>query len=94
MYNLELGKAMRSVSVFEGVRVHGITSSSSQETAASVTVIAVFGETRVKLFSFSFDNDSGIPQLKLIHLLPKFGHWVLDVCFLKVRDSPYFDFRK
>ncbi|KAK7284533.1 hypothetical protein RJT34_19280 [Clitoria ternatea] len=80
LYNLEQGKIVRSFPVFEGVRVHGIT---SQETTASVTVIAVFGETRVKLFCFSFDNVSGDPKLTLIHLLPKFGHWVLDVCFLK-----------
>ncbi|KAK7337576.1 hypothetical protein VNO77_18158 [Canavalia gladiata] len=77
-YNLELGEIRRSFSVFEGVRVHGITSCFPQE-----TVIAVFGETRVKLFSFSFDDVSESPQLTLIHLLPKFGHWVLDVCFLK-----------
>ncbi|KAK2364819.1 notchless protein [Trifolium repens] len=77
LYDLELGKIMRSFSVFDGVRVHGITSSSE-------SVIAVFGEKRVKLFSFSFENDdSGRPLLTLIHLLPKFGHWVLDVCFIK-----------
>ncbi|XP_027351575.1 uncharacterized protein LOC113862665 isoform X2 [Abrus precatorius] len=83
LYNLELVKIVKSFSVFEGVRVHGIVSSSPQETNASVTVIAVFGETRVKLFSFAFDRVSKSPQLTLIHLLPKFGHWVLDVCFLK-----------
>ncbi|KAJ1412523.1 WD40/YVTN repeat-like-containing domain superfamily [Sesbania bispinosa] len=84
VYNLELGKFMRSFSIFEGVRVHGITSSSLQETTASATdVIAVFGETRVKLCSFSFDNVSCSPQLTLIHLLPKLGHWVLDICFIK-----------
>jgi hypothetical protein len=72
---------MRSFSVFDGVRVHGITSSSE-------SVIAVFGEKRVKLFSFSFENDdSGRPLLTLIHLLPKFGHWVLDVCFIKVNNT-------
>lgn len=76
VYDLEVGKIMRSYSVFEGIRVHGITSSFLQ-----ATLIAVFGETRVKLFNFSFDT---VPQLTLIHLLPKFGHWVLDVCFLKV----------
>ncbi|XP_061366242.1 uncharacterized protein LOC133309475 [Gastrolobium bilobum] len=83
LYNLELVKIVRSFSVFEGIRVHGITSSFPQEAASSVTVICVFGETRVKLFTFSFDNVSGSPELTLIHLLPKFGHWVLDVCFLE-----------
>ncbi|OIW17447.1 hypothetical protein TanjilG_22559 [Lupinus angustifolius] len=75
VYDLDEGKVMRSFSVFQGIRVHGITSSFLQP-----SLIAVFGETRVKLFSFSFDT---VPHLTLIHLLPKFGHWVLDVCFLK-----------
>ncbi|TKY61668.1 WD repeat-containing protein 6 [Spatholobus suberectus] len=78
VYDLELSKRIRSFSVFEGVRVHGIASSFPQE-----TLIAVFGETRVKLFSFAFDSVSGSAELTLVHLLPKFGHWVLDVCFLK-----------
>ncbi|KAK7397007.1 hypothetical protein VNO78_18171 [Psophocarpus tetragonolobus] len=78
VYDLELSKRIRSFSVFEGVRVHGIASSFPQD-----TLIAVFGETRVKLFSFKFDSVSGSVELTLVHLLPKFGHWVLDVCFLK-----------
>ncbi|RDX94301.1 WD repeat-containing protein 6, partial [Mucuna pruriens] len=78
VYNLELSKRISSFSVFEGVRVHGIASSFAQE-----TVIAVFGETRVKLFSFAFDSVSGSAELTLVHLLPKFAHWVLDVCFLE-----------
>lgn len=90
MYDLELGKIMKSFSVFDGVRVHGIASNSA---TSSVTVITVFGETRVKLFSFSFDSDSGSPQLTLIHLLPKFSHWVLDVCFLEVSTTHYISFQ-
>ncbi|KAH1079034.1 hypothetical protein AAZX31_19G206700 [Glycine max] len=78
LYDLELSKRVRSFSVFEGVRVHGIASSFPQE-----NVIAVFGETRVKLFSFAFDSASRSPELTFVHLLPKFGHWVLDVSFLK-----------
>nr|KYP71742.1 WD repeat-containing protein 6 [Cajanus cajan] len=78
VYNLELSNRIRSFSVFEGVRVHGIASSFPQD-----TVVAVFGETRVKLLSFAFDSVSASAELTLIHLLPKFGHWVLDVCFLK-----------
>lgn len=87
LYDLELGKIIKSFSVFEGIRVHGITSSSEH-------VIAVFGEKRVKLFSISFENnDYEMPHLMLIHLLPKFGHWVLDVCFLKVNNAhSYFEF--
>lgn len=77
LYDLEFGKIMKSFSVFDGIRVHGIASSSE-------FVIVVFGEKRVKMFRFSFKNDDfESPQLTLIHLLPKFGHWVLDVCFLK-----------
>ncbi|XP_014496090.1 uncharacterized protein LOC106757805 isoform X1 [Vigna radiata var. radiata] len=78
VYDLELSKRIRSFSVFEGVRVHGIASSFPRG-----TMIAVFGETRVKLFSFEFDAVSGSAELTLAHLLPKFGHWVLDVCFLE-----------
>ncbi|KAL5060747.1 hypothetical protein RYX36_032351 [Vicia faba] len=77
LYELEFGKIMKSYSVFDGVRVHGISSSAE-------SVIAVFGEKRVKLFSFSFENgDTGSSELRLIHLLPKFSHWILDVCFLR-----------
>lgn len=96
IYDLELGKMIGSFTVFDGIRVHGITSSfvcSSQESSATefASEIAIFGERRVKVFSFSFDTVSGYPnesgsrpQMTLLHLLPKFGHWVLDVCFLKV----------
>ncbi|KAH1198854.1 hypothetical protein GmHk_18G052348 [Glycine max] len=78
VYNLELSKRIIFFSVFEGVRVHRIASSFPQG-----NVIAVFGEMRVKLFSIVFDSISQSPELTLIHLLPKFGHSVLDVCFLK-----------
>ncbi|XP_015968834.1 uncharacterized protein LOC107492340 [Arachis duranensis] len=78
LYDLELAKILRSFSVFQGIRVHGIAT--SQDTLHSV--VAVFGETRLKLFSFSYDAVSESPQLNLIQLLPKFPHWVLDVCFL------------
>lgn len=82
VYDLELSKRIKSFSVFEGVRVHGIASSFPRG-----TMIAVFGETRVKLFSFEFDGVSGSAELTLAHLLPKFGHWVLDVCFLEVSEN-------
>lgn len=84
VYNLELSKRIIFFSVFEGVRVHRIASSFPQG-----NVIAVFGEMRVKLFSIVFDSISQSPELTLIHLLPKFGHSVLDVCFLKVSESEY-----
>ncbi|XP_028791484.1 uncharacterized protein LOC114747332 [Neltuma alba] len=94
-YNLELEKMVRSFTVFDGIRVHGLASgvmSSTQQTSAIefATKIAVYGERRVKVYSFSVDTVSGYsnksgfrPQMTLFHTLPKFSHWVLDVCFLK-----------
>lgn len=95
IYDLELGKMITSFTVFDGIRVHGITSSvvsSTQQYSAAnfASKISVYGERRVKVFSFNYDisgypNSSGSrPQMTLIHLLPKFSHWVLDVCFLEV----------
>lgn len=53
--------------------------------------IAVFGERRVKIFKlcidveFRFqDHPEEFIRLTLLQSLPKFSHWVLDVCFLKV----------
>ncbi|OVA13542.1 WD40 repeat [Macleaya cordata] len=52
--------------------------------------IVVFGERKVKLFRLHFEmalecqNQLKVcAELSLIQLLPKFNHWVLDVCFLK-----------
>ncbi|KAK4273317.1 hypothetical protein QN277_021743 [Acacia crassicarpa] len=89
-YNLEVEKMIRSFTVLDGIRVHGLASgvmSSTLDTSAIIkysTKIAVYGERRVKLYSFSVDTAPGSrPQLTLVHMLPKFNHWVLDVCFLK-----------
>ncbi|KAK9266700.1 hypothetical protein L1049_007353 [Liquidambar formosana] len=95
LYDLEAAKMIRSFHVFEGIRVHGISCSfiNCTEKSVSSTVafnIAVFGERRVKLFSLHLEIVSGSQnqsevhvELTLFHLLPKFSHWVLDVCFLK-----------
>ena len=55
--------------------------------------IAVFGERRVKLFNLrieivpEFRDESQVCfELTLFHSLPKFSHWVLDVCFFKVKE--------
>ncbi|THG03233.1 hypothetical protein TEA_009861 [Camellia sinensis var. sinensis] len=99
---------VKSFHVFQGIRVHGITTCSSingngnghgKDRSFSSPIdfnIAVFGERRVKLFTLSIQMDCQFqdqPQdfihfhLNLLHLLPKFSHWVLDVCFLKDHAS-------
>lgn len=58
--------------------------------------LAVFGERRVKVFSLLVEFPRG-PQngsgsrvdFELVHLLPKFCNWVLDVCFLKGFDCSF-----
>ncbi|KAI8522511.1 hypothetical protein RHMOL_Rhmol13G0002700 [Rhododendron molle] len=89
LYDLETGKLLKSFHVFQGIRVHGITCTSI--TAKDIEFnIAVFGERRVKLFKlcinvevrFQDHPQESIPLI-LLHSLPKFSHWVLDVCFLK-----------
>ncbi|XP_024018186.1 uncharacterized protein LOC21397028 [Morus notabilis] len=79
VYDLELGKMISSFYVFHGIRVHGITCSSFDSNE-----IAVFGERRVKIFSLRVDDDV---KLTLLQSLPKFGSWVLDVCFFKGNES-------
>lgn len=71
---------MSSFYVFHGIRVHGITCSSFDSNE-----IAVFGERRVKIFSVRVDDDV---KLTLLQSLPKFGSWVLDVCFFNVKPPP------
>ncbi|XP_065859842.1 uncharacterized protein [Euphorbia lathyris] len=101
LYNLETAKIIESFQVFEGIRVHGITSGfvdSPQPQGSSSTKIsfelAVFGEKRVKLFNLQIEirlkskNQVEVcPHLALIHSLPRFSHWVLDVSFLKEKHS-------
>ncbi|KAL0436033.1 UNVERIFIED_CONTAM: WD repeat-containing protein 6 [Sesamum radiatum] len=91
VYDLVSGKIIRSFPVFEGIRVHGISVEHFHKPLPGSAVafrIAVFGERRVKLFNLQIESDSLQKTfldmgLTLIHSLPKFGHWVLDVCFLK-----------
>ncbi|KAL3531563.1 hypothetical protein ACH5RR_010885 [Cinchona calisaya] len=79
---------LASFQVFEGTRVHGIILDhhfALQSTPPPLSFqLAVFGERRVKLFNLHFTTHSLQPalQLTLLHTLPKFTHWVLDVCFL------------
>uniref|UniRef100_A0A6N2NEC3 Uncharacterized protein n=1 Tax=Salix viminalis TaxID=40686 RepID=A0A6N2NEC3_SALVM len=95
LYNLESGKITKSFEVFDGIRVHGITCSSSEEESSntpSLAVsfkIAVFGEKRLKLFNLHIQTPSQVnADLVLIHCLPKFTHWVLDVSFFKSYAVP------
>lgn len=87
LYDLGIGKEIRSFRVFEGIRVHGISCSDIVE---NVQLIAVYGEKKVKLFMLSIqvvselENGVGEVDLVVYQVLPKCRHWVLDVCFLKV----------
>ncbi|KAK4406885.1 WD repeat-containing protein 6 [Sesamum angolense] len=95
VYDLVSGKIIRSFPVFEGIRVHGISVEHFHKPlpgSALAFRIAVFGERRVKLFNLQIESDSLQKpfldvRLTLIHSLPKFGHWVLDVCFLKLNGA-------
>ncbi|KAM3323632.1 putative protein isoform X1 [Capsicum chacoense] len=95
VYDLTIGKLIRSFDVFDGIRVHGVSLQAFNEHFSDSPVtfkIAVYGERRVKLFSLQIQRVSN-PQteqqtcfhltLSLVLLLPKFTHWVLDVSFLK-----------
>ncbi|KAL2510452.1 Transducin family protein/WD-40 repeat family protein [Abeliophyllum distichum] len=91
VYDLVSGKMINSFQVFDGIRVHGITLEyylRQLAGSAFALQIAIFGERRVKLFNLQIEQDNQqFPcfhlELTLIHSLPKVGHWVLDVCFLK-----------
>ncbi|KAL8544780.1 hypothetical protein ACS0TY_005123 [Phlomoides rotata] len=91
VYDLVSGKIIRSFQVFEGIRVHGISLETSHKQLVGTALdfqVSIYGERRVKLFSLRIVPDSEQKhsldvELTLIHSLPKFGYWVLDVCFLK-----------
>ncbi|CAI9104863.1 OLC1v1003646C1 [Oldenlandia corymbosa var. corymbosa] len=89
VYRLPKGIKIASFQVFEGIRVHGITSSQHHYTDDSLSfsycTIAVYGERRVKLYKFRISclNHTDHLELALVSSLPKFNHWVLDVCFLQ-----------
>lgn len=96
VYDLTIGKLIRSFDVFDGIRVHGVSLEAFNEHLSDSHVtfkIAVYGERRVKLFCLQVIRISN-PQieqqacfnltLSLVLRLPKFTHWVLDVSFLKV----------
>ncbi|PKI35559.1 hypothetical protein CRG98_044013 [Punica granatum] len=97
VHSIESGELIRSFHVFEGIRVHGITCSSfwfaeGSPSSALVYNVAVYGERRVKLFNLTIrEEDSLCVELRLLQSLPKFGHWVLDVCFLKGEDTTSVD---
>ncbi|KAH0981980.1 hypothetical protein GBA52_009157 [Prunus armeniaca] len=90
VYDLEVGRMVRSFDVFQGIRVHGIVCCSSTDcaegTLPSVVAfnIVVFGERRVKMFSLQVAMGQLVSvSLTLLQSLPKFANWVLDVSFLK-----------
>lgn len=91
VYELEQGTMLRSLDVFQGIRVHGIFCGGGAVIGDDGSIgfdMAVFGERRVKMFRLEIDLghqqqvlDVG---LRLLQLLPSFGNWVLDVSFIKV----------
>ncbi|KAM2685571.1 hypothetical protein FF1_047268 [Malus domestica] len=93
VYDLEMGRMVRSFDVFQGIRVHGIicySSGSSTERAEGTLAssiafkISVFGERRVKMFSLQIETVQQVNvSLTLLQSLPKFSNWVLDVSFFK-----------
>lgn len=112
LYRFPTGTKIASFQVFDGIRVHGITSrhhhhhshlysAAAAASASSSYTVAVFGERRVKLYNLRIDNNSidynntsDNLELTLLHSLPKFTHWVLDVCFFQVFFSYHlFPFR-
>lgn len=90
VYNLESGRMVKSFRIFEGIRVHGISSIHLNFSEASSStklgfVLVVFGEKRVKLYRISVELVAEVcVDLILLCSFPKFNHWVLDACFLKV----------
>lgn len=90
VYNLESGRIIKSFRIFEGIRVHGISSIPLNFSEASSStkldfVLVVFGEKRVKLYRISVELVAEVcVDLILLCSLPKFNHWVLDTCFFKV----------
>ncbi|CAN4112818.1 unnamed protein product [Withania somnifera] len=99
VYDLTIGKLVRSFDVFDGIRVHGVSLQAFNEHLSDSHIaftIAVYGERRVKLFSLKIQRVSNSQTehqacfdltLSLVLLLPKFTHWVLDVSFLKWHGS-------
>nr|XP_011467078.1 PREDICTED: uncharacterized protein LOC101298466 [Fragaria vesca subsp. vesca] len=90
VYELEQGTMLRSLDVFQGIRVQGICCGSGAVIGDDGSIgfdMAVFGERRVKMFRLEIDL--GQQQqvldvcLRLLQLLPSFGNWVLDVSFIK-----------
>lgn len=81
---------IESFRVFEGIRVHGISSISLNFSEASSStkrdfVLVVFGEKRVKIYRISVEMIAEVcVNLVLLCSLPRFNHWVFDACFLKV----------
>ncbi|GAB4841817.1 hypothetical protein Ancab_022553 [Ancistrocladus abbreviatus] len=93
LFDVNLGRFVRSFHVFEGIRVHGISCSILNQAEGAISSsaafkIVLFGERRVKLFSLHFELESIYEEkrdicahMTLLQVLPRFRHWVLDVCF-------------
>ena len=96
LFDIDRGQQIKSFRIFEGVRVHGIAAQvmkhEGDSLSCSVTFkIIVSGERRVKLYSLRLQLEPMFLEppcvstdLILLQLLPRFTHWVLDICFLWV----------
>lgn len=80
LHDVQSGDLIKSVHIFEGVRVHGIA---VIEQLWPVFSVAVFGERRIKLFRLRIDTVLSV-NVDLFLEIPRFDHWVLDLCFLMV----------
>ncbi|GAB2262785.1 hypothetical protein Droror1_Dr00003782 [Drosera rotundifolia] len=99
LFDVNIGRMVKSCRVFEGIHVHGISSFPIHRTERTTSSaigfnIVVFGERRVKLFTLHFDlvevSQEALDShtnLVLIQVLPKFSHWVFDACFLEDDNS-------
>ncbi|KAH7678548.1 WD40-repeat-containing domain-containing protein [Dioscorea alata] len=79
LHDVQSGDLIKSVNIFEGVRVHGIA---VIEQLWPFFSVAVFGERRIKLFRLRIDTMLSV-NVDLFLEIPRFDHWVLDLCFLK-----------
>ncbi|KAM0948407.1 putative transcription factor WD40-like family [Dioscorea sansibarensis] len=79
LHDVQSGNLIKSVHIFEGVRVHGIA---VIEVLWPVFSVAVFGERRIKLFRLRIDTILSV-KVDLLLEIPRFDHWVLDLCFLQ-----------
>lgn len=85
VYDVRSGYLLKTFHVFEGIRIHGIAlrSVDDEKDQSLDFLIVVFGERKVKAFRLRVDGKMSV-EMEFVRQLPRFDHWVLDACFLKV----------